>query len=129
MQASSFHAQSAKYSQTPPYGQPLNTDTSLLRTFCFVPGERKPGLRLSLNSTRLIRTRTFSMAASVSVLTGFQAKACRTGALFSRFWANEPRSGCAVRDTRLCAFPLRSPYVKNEKSKACSAGYAQRNRA
>ena len=34
--------ESAKYSQTPPYGQPLNADTSLLRPFFFVPGERKP---------------------------------------------------------------------------------------
>ena len=24
------------------YGHPLNTDTSLLRTVCFVPGEREP---------------------------------------------------------------------------------------
>ena len=24
------------------YGHPLNTDTSLLRTVCFIPGERKP---------------------------------------------------------------------------------------
>ena len=31
------------YSQTPlQYGNPLNTDVSLLRTVCFVPGERKP---------------------------------------------------------------------------------------
>ena len=28
--------------QTSLYGHPLNTDTSLLRTVCFVPGERKP---------------------------------------------------------------------------------------
>ena len=31
-----------KYSETPLYGHSLNTDTSLLRTVCFVPGERKP---------------------------------------------------------------------------------------
>ena len=31
-----------KCSQTPLYGHPLNTDTSLLRTVCFVPGERGP---------------------------------------------------------------------------------------
>ena len=31
-----------KYSQTSLYGHPLYTDTSLLRTVCFVPGERKP---------------------------------------------------------------------------------------
>ena len=31
-----------KYSQSPLYGQPLNKDTSLLQTVCFVPGERKP---------------------------------------------------------------------------------------
>ena len=28
--------------QTSLYGHPLNTDTLLLRTVCFVPGERKP---------------------------------------------------------------------------------------
>ena len=43
------------YSHTPLYGHPLKTDTSLLRTVCFVPGERKP-LTFSLNSSRLIRT-------------------------------------------------------------------------
>ena len=26
----------------PFYGHPLNTDTLLLQTICFVPGERKP---------------------------------------------------------------------------------------
>ena len=31
-----------KYSQTSLYGHPLNTDSSLLWTVCFVPGERKP---------------------------------------------------------------------------------------
>jgi len=31
-----------KYSQSPLYRQPLNMDTSLLQTVCFVPGERKP---------------------------------------------------------------------------------------
>ena len=31
-----------KYSQTSLYGRPLNTDSSLLRTVCFVPGEKKP---------------------------------------------------------------------------------------
>ena len=30
------------YSQTLPYVQLLNTDTSFLRTVCFVPGKRKP---------------------------------------------------------------------------------------
>ena len=30
-----------KYSQTPLYGYLLNTDTSLLRAACFIPGERK----------------------------------------------------------------------------------------
>ena len=33
------------YRQSPLYWHPLNTDTSLLRTVCFVPGERNP-LRL-----------------------------------------------------------------------------------
>ena len=31
-----------KYSKTPLYEHPLNTDISLLRTFCFIPGEKKP---------------------------------------------------------------------------------------
>ena len=35
------------------YGHPPSTDTSLLRTICLVPGERKP---LCLNSTGLIQT-------------------------------------------------------------------------
>ena len=30
-----------KYCQTPHYGHPLNTDTSLLRTVCFFPGDSK----------------------------------------------------------------------------------------
>ena len=33
------------YSQTPRYGHSLNTVTSLLRTVCFVPEERKPFIR------------------------------------------------------------------------------------
>ena len=36
--------------------KPRFTDTSLLRTVFFVPGERKPLALISLNSTRLIRT-------------------------------------------------------------------------
>ena len=35
------HRSSQKHSQTPLYGHPLNMDTSLLRTVCFVPGERR----------------------------------------------------------------------------------------
>ena len=42
-----------KYSQIPLLGHPLNTNTSLLETVCFVPGERKC-LHFSLNSTHLI---------------------------------------------------------------------------
>ena len=30
------------YSPTPLYGHPLNMDTSLLRTVCFVPEEKSP---------------------------------------------------------------------------------------
>ena len=36
--------------------KPRFTDTSLLRTVCVVPWERKPRHQFSLNSTRLIRT-------------------------------------------------------------------------
>ena len=43
------------YSQTPLYGHPLNTDTSLLRTISFVPGEIN-SVTFSLNSTHFIRT-------------------------------------------------------------------------
>ena len=35
------------------YGHPLNMDTSLLRTVCFLPGEKK-ALTFSLNLTRLL---------------------------------------------------------------------------
>ena len=42
------------YSQTLLYGHLLNTDTSLLRTVCFVPGERKPLHFHYKNPTRLI---------------------------------------------------------------------------
>ena len=31
-----------KYSKTPLYEHPLDTDISLLRTFCFIPREKKP---------------------------------------------------------------------------------------
>ena len=44
---------SSTYNQTLLYGHPLNTDTSLLRTVCFVPGERKPLYFHYKNSTRL----------------------------------------------------------------------------
>ena len=44
---------SSTYNQTLLYGHPLNTDTSLLRTVCFVPGERKPLHFHYKNSTRL----------------------------------------------------------------------------
>ena len=43
------------YSQTPLYGHPLNTDTSLLRTISFVPGEIN-SVTFSLKSTHFIRT-------------------------------------------------------------------------
>ena len=45
-------------SETPVYGHPLNTDTSLLWTVCFVPGERKPlhFLQIINKDTPLIRT-------------------------------------------------------------------------
>ena len=54
------------YSQTPLRGHPLNMDTLLLRTVCFVPGERQP-LRFSkfnpLNTdSPLIPIRSISMA-------------------------------------------------------------------
>ena len=47
---------------------PFYTHTSLLRTVCFVPGERNP-LHFLLNLTRLIRK--LSMAPSWSIITGF----------------------------------------------------------
>ena len=67
---------SSTYNQTLLYGHPLNTDTSLLRTVYFVPGERKPLHFHYKNSTRLIYMdtpliRTLSMPLSVSVLSGF----------------------------------------------------------
>ena len=62
------------YNQTPPYGHPLNWDTSFLRTVCFVPEKRKPLNIFSkfnpLNKdTPLLRT--LSMPSSESVFTGF----------------------------------------------------------
>ena len=57
-------------SQTRLYGHSLNTDTSLLRTFYFFPGERKPLYFLfELFNTDTSLIRTLSMASSV--LTGF----------------------------------------------------------
>ena len=41
-----------KYSKTPFYEHPLDTDISLLRTFCFIPREKK-AQTFSLNSTPL----------------------------------------------------------------------------
>ena len=58
------------YSQTPLYRHAFNTDTSLLRTNYFFPGERKPSyflFKLFNTGTSLIRR--LSMAPSV--LTGF----------------------------------------------------------
>ena len=54
------------HSQTTLYGQPLNTDTSLLHTVCL--SLEKKAFTFSLNSTHLIQT--LSMALLVSVLTG-----------------------------------------------------------
>lgn len=51
------------HSQTLPYGHLLNTDTSFLRTVCFVRGKRKPLIYFLL-------IRTLSMAESLSVLKG-----------------------------------------------------------
>ena len=52
---------------------PLNTDTSLLRTVCCVPGERKPLLFSKFNplNTDNSLIRALSMTPSVSVLTEF----------------------------------------------------------
>ena len=45
------------YSQTPPYGHPLKTNTgSLLRTAQFALSLEKESLTFSLNSSRLIQT-------------------------------------------------------------------------
>ena len=61
------------YSQTLFYGHPLNTDTSLLWTVCFVPGEKTPYIFSKFNplntDTSLIRT--ISTDPLMSVLTGF----------------------------------------------------------
>ena len=38
-----------KYSKTPLYEHPLNTDISLLRTFCFIPGEKSPNIFSKFN--------------------------------------------------------------------------------
>ena len=55
------------HSQTTLYGQPLNTDASLLHTVRL--SLEKKAFTFSLNSTHLIQT--LSMALLVSVLTGF----------------------------------------------------------
>ena len=70
-----------EYSQSQLYGQLLNTDTALLRTVWFVPGElgREKALKFSLHSTPspppsdtpLIWTLSMTPSCSVSVLTGF----------------------------------------------------------
>ena len=60
--------------------KPCFTDTSLLRTVCFVPGERKP---FSLNLTRLIPTLFIPPPPPpVSVLTGLTVSCFSASALF-----------------------------------------------
>ena len=45
--------------ETTLYEHPLDTDTPLLRTVCFVRGKLKKAFTFSLNSTRLIRIRGY----------------------------------------------------------------------
>ena len=61
-----------KYSQSPLYGHPLNTDTPLLSQASLVCPWGKKALTFSLNSIRLIRT--LSMAPSVSALTSLRSR-------------------------------------------------------
>ena len=68
---------SSTYNQTLLYGHPLNTDTSLLRTVCFVPGERKPLHFHYKNSTRL--TLALPNVAKGKFLPNFQIS-------FLKFW-------------------------------------------
>ena len=68
-----LHSCTQSYNQTPPYGHPLNSDSSFLRTSCFVLEKRKPlNIFSKFNpvntDTPLIRT--FSLAPSISVSTG-----------------------------------------------------------
>ena len=73
------HCCTQSYNQTPPYGHPLNSDSSFLRTICFVLQKRKPLNIFSkfnpLNiDTPLIRTLSMRPPApplSESVFTGF----------------------------------------------------------
>ena len=65
--------------------KPRSTDTSLLRTVCFVPGETKPRHQFSLLKFNPLNTdppfvRTLFMVPSILVLTGFD---CRNGEKFS----------------------------------------------
>ena len=66
-------AKSIYYSQTLFYGHPLNTDTSLLWTVCFVPGEKTPYIFSKFNplNTDTSLLWTISTDPSMSVLTGF----------------------------------------------------------
>lgn len=65
-------------SQTPLYGQPLNTDTSLLRTVRFAPEKREPVSRINFPKFISLNAETWliwahSMAPSLSWLTGFES--------------------------------------------------------
>ena len=59
------------FSQTPLYGHPLNMDTLLLWTVCFVPRERKLLLFFKFNphnkDTPLIRTLSVALSRSVCI--------------------------------------------------------------
>ena len=72
---------SVEYSQTALYGNSLDTDTSSLRTVCFLPGERKP-LHFLLSQPALYKMdtpliRRLSLVPSVSVLTRFDCTLTR----------------------------------------------------
>ena len=105
----------SRYSQTPLYRLSLNTDTSLTRTVCFVPGKRKSsGSRFFLNSTRLIRT--LSMAPSVSILTGFDCNylsivsACKE---FKGILASTKRGLQRVRERDECVCQWEKTIIKS----------------
>ena len=69
-----------KYSHLPLYGHPFNTNTSLLQTVCFVPGQKKSRTfwiicsKFNLLNTDIPLIWTLSMASSFCVLIGFECR-------------------------------------------------------
>ena len=62
-----WHFYAKKNSQTPYYGLPVYTDISLLRTVCFVPGERKTVHFLHNLTEHFINTNAFYGLFSVHI--------------------------------------------------------------